>query len=66
MCLGPNKLGAHVIPKTAQDIAAETDNPYSNPISKEETPWWSLASNSKNVSPQAQQKLAARLNLTKK
>ena len=61
MCLGPDKLGAHVIPKTES-----TDNAYVNPISKEETPWWSLASNSKNVSPQAQQKLAARLNLTKK
>ena len=60
MCLGPNKLD--VIPVKTES----TDNTYVNPISKEETPWWSLASDAKNVSPQAQQRLAARLNLTKK
>ncbi len=64
MCLGPDKLGAAVIPKT--DYAAETDNKFANTISGTDTPWWKQDATDPNISPKSKQMLTARLNLTKK
>ena len=40
MCLGGGGSPSYPAPKTAAQLAAETDNPFKNPDSGEELPSW--------------------------
>ena len=61
MCLGGGGINAIPV-KQEVDFAKETDNPYVNPISGDETPWWKIPEESRT--PEAKERLTARLNLT--